>query len=318
MKVLVTGGAGFIGSHIVDSLLDNNCKVLIIDNLSTGRKENLRDHKNLVFIEGDIADTKQVQSVFQDLCPNIVVHAAASFSDPNDWSKDVETNVIGTINLVNNSRQFGVDRFVYLQTSLCYGTDPAETPVFTSSPLFSGANDGGSSYAISKTCGEQYIALSGLNFVSFRLANTYGPRNLSGPLPNFYKRIKEGKECIITKTRRDFIYVSDVANCIMLAVKSHSQQGYYNISNGTDCAIEELYQAVRQEIGGDIEAKYKLIDRGSDDAFTILIDPGKTKTDFHWTPEIGLLEGIRHSINYYNKHGIALTYTHLKIDLDGC
>src|SRR5207244_3821868 len=116
--------------------------------------------------------------------PEIVVHAAASYKDPENWKEDVLTNVLGTSNVVKESIKSHVKRVIYFQTSLCYGK-PQTAPITLEHRV-----NPESSYAISKTAAEQYIALSGLDFISFRLANVYGPRNISGPLPTFFKRLK--------------------------------------------------------------------------------------------------------------------------------
>jgi nucleoside-diphosphate-sugar epimerase len=141
----------------------------------------------------------------------VVVHAAAAYKDPGDWQEDVASNVVGTVNVVKASERAGVGRLVYFQTALCYGLHPVEQPITLSHPV----RPEGSSYAISKTAGEDYIGLSALDFISFRLANAYGPRNLSGPLPTFYHRLTSNKPCFVMDTRRDFIFVDDLVDCVM-------------------------------------------------------------------------------------------------------
>lgn len=207
MKILITGGGGFIGSHLADRLLLEGHKVLVIDNFSTGRRDNLRPHENLVLVEDSIANKDIITALFTDYKPELVIHAAASYKDPDNWLEDVSTNIVGTVNIVKASVESKINRLIYFQTSLCYGLRPLEQPITLNHPLFSGGYSAGSSYAISKTSGEQYIELSGLDFLSFRLANAYGPRNLSGPIPVFYSRLTQGKKCFVVQTRRDFIYI---------------------------------------------------------------------------------------------------------------
>ncbi len=122
---------------------------------------------------------------FDRFAPEVVVHAAASYKDPEDWASDAATNVLGTSLVARAARRPRSGGFIYLQTALCYGLHPLEQPITLDHPILPTA----SSYAISKTAGEQYVALSGLDWQSFRLANAYGPRNLSGPLPTFYSRL---------------------------------------------------------------------------------------------------------------------------------
>ena len=126
MKVLITGGSGFIGSHLAEKLLERGDQVLVIDNYQTGRKDNLVPHNNLKIVEGTIADTNLVNSLFADFKPEIVVHAAASYKDPDNWIEDVMTNELGTVNIVRASKNVGVKRVIYFQTSLCYGLKPME------------------------------------------------------------------------------------------------------------------------------------------------------------------------------------------------
>ena len=112
MKVLITGGAGFIGSHLSDKLIKTGNKVLVIDNFSTGKKENLTPDKNLKVIEGSISDKELVDKAFDNFKPEYVIHAAASYKDPDNWTEDSMTNVIGTINVVKASKKLGIKRLI--------------------------------------------------------------------------------------------------------------------------------------------------------------------------------------------------------------
>src|SRR5207248_2858974 len=116
--------------------------------------------------------------------------------------------------------------FVYFQTALCYGLKPLEQPITLDHPILPGA----SSYAISKTAGEQYVMLSGLDYLSFRLANAYGPRNLSGPLPTFFQRLNAHKSTFVMDTRRDFVFVDDLVDVVMKALDGVGRSGVYHIS----------------------------------------------------------------------------------------
>ena len=308
MKILITGGAGFIGSHLTDKLLSEGHKVLVIDNYQTGRRDNLKPHANLQIIEGSIADKELVDETFDSFVPDRVVHAAASYKDPNNWMEDAQTNVVGTINIALASKKVGVKRLVYFQTALCYGLKPIEQPITLSHPI----NSSGSSYAISKTAGEQYIELSGLDFISFRLANAYGPRNLSGPLPTFYQRLTTNKPCFIMDTRRDFIYVDDLVDAVLKAIHGKGHKGYYHISSGSDYSIKELFDETLKVLNIKLDKEVEVRPRNPDDVFTILIDPTKTNMDFGWKASTPLRVGVKHAIEYYQKHGIQETYTHLK------
>ncbi|MBI3741903.1 MAG: NAD-dependent epimerase/dehydratase family protein [Chloroflexi bacterium] len=312
MQILITGGSGFIGSHLADYLVARGDHVLVIDNYATGRRDNLSTQSNLKMVEGSIADPELVQRVFSEFKPEIVVHAAASYKDPSNWSEDARTNVLGTANIVQASEQVGVRRLIYFQTALCYGLVPLEQPITLIHPL----RPEGSSYAISKTAGEHYIALGKLDFISFRLANAYGPRNLSGPLPTFYSRLTTGKKCFVMNTRRDFIFVDDLIQVVIKAIAGKGTRGYYHISSGGDYSIKELFDATVKALGIKLESEVEVRERNPDDAFTILLDPSKTNHDFGWEANTHLSEGVARAIDYYRQFGIQETFTHLRTPLD--
>jgi UDP-glucose 4-epimerase len=309
VKVLITGGAGFIGSHLADRLLDEGHEVLVIDNYATGRRDNLSERDGLEIVEDTIEDPAVVLETFERFRPDFVVHAAAAYKDPDAWGADVLTNALGTVNVVRAAQATSVQRLLYFQTALCYGTTPTEQPVTLAHPIRPD-----SSYGISKTAGELYIELSGLDFVSFRLANAYGPRNISGPLPTFYHRLTEGKGVFVMDTRRDFIFVDDLVDVVMQAIVDGTGHGHYHVSSGSDFSIKELFDATiaalpEVELDSDVEVR----PRGEDDAYTILLDPNRINQDFGWSPKVPLEEGVRRAIEYYREYGISQTYTHLKV-----
>jgi UDP-glucose 4-epimerase len=309
VKVLITGGAGFIGSHLADRLLDEDHEVLVIDNYATGRRDNLTERDGLEIVEDTIEDPDVVTEAFERFRPDFVVHAAAAYKDPEAWGADVLTNALGTVNVVKAAQATGVQRLLYFQTALCYGTTPTEQPVTLDHPIRPD-----SSYGISKTAGELYIELSGIDFLSFRLANAYGPRNISGPLPTFYHRLTENKGVFVMDTRRDFIFVDDLVDVVMQAIVDGKGHGHYHISSGSDFSIKELFDATiaalpEVQLDGDVEVK----PRNPDDAYTILLDPSRVRQDFGWEPKVPLEEGVRRAIEYYREYGISQTYTHLKV-----
>jgi UDP-glucose 4-epimerase len=308
MKVLITGGAGFIGSHLADRLLARGDSVMAIDNYATGRRDNLKPHAKLVVVEGTIADENLVNDAFTSFGPDVVVHAAASYKDPENWFEDVRTNVLGSAHIVRASQKAHVKRLVYFQTALCYGLQPLEQPITLNHEIRST----GSSYAISKTGGEQYVDLSGLDWVSFRLANAYGPRNLSGPLPTFYSRLTTGKPCFVMDTRRDFIYIDDLVDCVMKSIDGAGRKGAYHISTGSDYAIKQLFDATIKALAMKLDKDVEVRPRNPDDAPTILLDPSATEKDFAWKAKTPLEVGVARAIAYYRTHGVTQTFTHLK------
>ena len=308
MNVLMTGGGGFIGSHLADRLLERGDRVLVIDNFSTGRRENLTPHTNLRVVEGTIADTALINRLFKEFEPTQVIHAAASYKDPTNWVEDSLTNVVGTANVVQAAKQTGVTRFIYFQTALCYGLHPLEQPITLSHPI----RPEGSSYAISKTAGEQYVALSGLHHLSFRLANAYGPRNFSGPLPTFYQRLSANKPCFVMDTRRDFIFIDDLVEVVLIAMEGSPPSGPYHVSSGADYAIKDLFNATIKALAVNPVPDVEVRPRSEDDAYTILLDPSKTNSTFRWKASTPLDSGVARTVEWYKRFGVTQTYTHLK------
>ncbi len=307
-KILITGGAGFIGSHLTDRLLERGDHVLVIDNFSTARRDSLPAHDNLTLVEDTIADEAVVDRAFAVASPDVVVHAAASYKDPDAWAEDSRTNVVGTANLVRAAQRAGVSRLVYFQTALCYGLHPQEQPITLAHPL----DPKDSSYAISKTAGEWYVRLSGLDWLSFRLANVYGPRNLSGPLPTFFQRLSESKSVFVVDTRRDFVFVDDLADVAMQAIDGGGQSGVYHVSSGSDVSIKELFDATVKSMDIDLKEEVEVRPRNPDDAPSILLDPSRTESDFGWAARTSLEDGVAKAVDYYREYGVAETFTHLK------
>ncbi len=310
MKVLITGGAGFVGSHTVDRLLARGDKVLVIDNFATGRRDNLRPHDALTIIEGSIADPKLVRDAFDSFRPDVVMHAAAAYKNPDGWEEDILTNALGSIHVARGAVAHKVKRVIYFQTALCYGLNPTQQPI----QIDYQRNPEGSSYAFSKTAGEQYLELSNVNLVSFRLANAYGPRNISGPLPTFYSRLTDGKACFVMDTRRDFIYINDLVDVVVRAIDGEGKPGHYHVSSGGDVSIKELFDATVEAMNIKLDKPVEVRPRNPDDAFTILLDPSKTQAQFPgWKTTTSLKKGVADTIAYYRKHGIAETFTHLRL-----
>lgn len=311
MKVFVTGGSGLVGSTLIDLLLARGDTVLAIDNFATGRRDNLAPHPRLRLVEDTIVDAAIVDRLIGEFRPEVVVHTAASYKDPDDWQGDALTNCVGSANLAQACRTHKVGRLIYFQTALCYGTNPREQPITLAHPI----DPGNSSYAISKTAGEQYIALSGVDWVTFRLANCVGPRNVSGPLPIFFERLAQGKRCFVTEARRDFVFVEDLARTVLRAADG-SGRGTYHFSSGRDVAIKELYDAVVRAMGLNEYPEPEIRPLGQDEAPTILLDPSRTVADFGDIAFTPLDEIVAKTVAYYREHGVQGGYTHLRAGRD--
>lgn len=307
MRILITGGLGQVGSHVAENLLARGDRVLVIDNLTTGREEHLKPHPNLEVLIGTISDEKVVDRAVQDFKPDTIVHTAASYKDPEDWFNDTLTNCVGGANVIKAAKTHKVDRFIYFQTALCYGLKPLHQPIRLDHPKLP-AN---SSYAISKTAAEDYLEISGLDFVTFRLANVIGPRNVSGPLPIFYQRLIEGKRCFVTKARRDFVFVKDLARYVVKAIDGQGR-GTYHFSSGKDIAIQELYDAVVAALKLPEYPTPEVRELGPDDAPSILLDPSRTFKDFGDISFTPLNELVAAGVEYYREYGVQGGYTHLR------
>jgi UDP-glucose 4-epimerase len=248
-----------------------------------------------------------MERLFSDFRPDVVVHTAASYKDPDDWASDALVNAVGTANIAKGCKVHKVRRLIYFQTALCYGTKPSQQPIQLNHPI----NPVNSSYAISKTAGEHYVQFSGVDWVTFRLANVIGPRNVSGPLPIFFGRLSQGKRCFVTPARRDFCFADDLARVVVQAAEGKGQ-GTYHFSSGKDVAIRELYDSVvkAMKLNDYPEPEEKPL--GPDDAPSILLDPSRTFADFSDVSFTPLEEIARLSVERWEKDGVVGGYTHLK------
>ena len=307
MRIFVTGAAGQVGSHVVDSAIARGDEVVGIDNFATGREVHVALSSQYNFVKGSISDTELVDRLVGEFKPDVVVHTAAAYKDPDDWLTDVDTNVRGMVNLVDAAKTHSVGRFVYFQTALIYGVKPEENPVSLQHPR----RVDNSSYSISKGAAEDYLVLSGIDYVTFRLANVVGPRNVSGPLPIFFQRLSEGKKCFVTPARRDFVYVGDLVKAVMMASQG-TGKGAYHFSSGGDVAIIELYDEVVKAMGIGEYPEPERRELSPDDAPSILLDPSRTFADFGNIEFTPLNVTVWNAVKYYQEFGVTGGYTHLK------
>ena len=176
-------------------------------------------------------------------------------------------------------------------------------------------NPARNSYAISKTAGERYIELSGVDWITFRLANVIGPRNVSGPLPIFFERLSQGKRCFVTQARRDFVYAQDLAHIVVKAADG-TGTGTYHFSSGRDVAIKDLYDGVVRAMKLNEYPQPEIRDPADDDAPSILLDPARTIRDFGELNFKPLDEIIEKTVAYYRDRGVQGGYTHLRTASD--
>lgn len=274
-NILITGAGGFIGSHLMDVFPN----AVGFDTFLTGRREN-----NDRVIELDILNRQELYSLANDVAPEIVIHCAASYDNPDLWHRDTDINIAGGINASIVAKHHNA-HLVYFQTIL--------PPI--------------SSYAISKIASEQYQRISGVSLTVLRLANIYGPRNLSGPIPVFYKRITQGQPCMVVDTTRDMVYISDLINAIHQVIK-YGYEGTYDVCSGVQTPIMELFQEVAACL--EHEEIPPLVPPDPDDVQGTISPINSLPM---WVPYVPLANGIRHTLESYYVDGIDNTYTHLRM-----
>lgn len=307
MKLLVTGGAGCLGSEIVRHFGPIAERVIVLDNLATGNLSWLPKLDNLVVVEGDVSDEALVDDVFQVHHPTHIIHAAASYANPDDWSGDLATNALGTLNVVKAAEKIEVKSFLYLQTALGYGR-PDTTPIPVTHPLRPQT-----SYGISKTAGEMYALGGQLSQVfSFRLANICAPRLSIGPFPTFFKKIQAQEPCTVSDAERDFLDIDDFLSLIELAFNSHAlTKQAFNVSTGIGHSIEDVYTAVEKALGQSGQPP-TLVPVGADDVKAVVLDPASTKEFFGWSPTKEFEEIVERQIAWFKELGIGEIRSHLK------
>lgn len=307
MRILITGGAGCLGSNLTERWLEAGHDVLVLDNFATGHRGSLpAGHAKMTLVEGSVTDRALVDRVFTEFRPGHVVHSAASYKDPDDWVEDTRTNVEGTIHVVQAAKAAGVARFVNFHTALGYGR-PENLPIPADAPARPFT-----SYGISKQAGENYLAMSGLPFVSLRLANVTGPRLSIGPIPTFYTRLKAGKGCFCSKTIRDFVDMDDFFSVMDLVMRDGAPTGVFNVSTGTGHTIKEIFDIVVDHLGIALKEPVPEVEPGADDVPAVVLDPAKAIEAFGWQPRYSFEQTIRRMLAWYDVHGVTAIYSHLK------
>lgn len=306
MRILITGGAGCLGTSLVDHWLPMGHEILVVDNFVTGHRGSLPDHMGLTVVEGSITDVEQVERLFSTFKPEWVVHSAAAYKDPDNWAEDASTNVQGTINVVKACQRHGSPRLLHFQTALCYGR-PDSVPIPITAPV-----SPFTSYGISKAAGEKYIMMSGLPAVSLRLANVTGPRLAIGPIPTFYQRLKQGKDCFCSDSVRDFLDMSDFVAIVDRVLPDSGVTGVYNVSTGEGHSIKEVFDEVVAYLGITPAKPVPVVPVGADDVPAVVLDPTATTKDLGWSAQVGFKETIRRMLTWYDAHGVTAIYSHLK------
>lgn len=264
MKVLVTGGAGFIGGHLIDALLAQNAEVRVIDNFSTGKRENIDRVRNRVdFIEADICDPEAIARAMHGV--ELVFHEAAIPSVSRSVADPVasnQANVGGTVSVLNAARLAGVRKLVYAASSSAYGDTPTLPKIETMTPRPM------SPYAISKLAGEQYVTvfgkLYGFETVSLRYFNVFGPRQdpkseYAAVIPRFVTTILAGQRPVIFgdgEQTRDFCFIENTVSANLLAAKATTHGEVVNVACGARVSLNALIGLINAELGTDVKPEY--------------------------------------------------------------
>jgi len=305
MRILITGGAGCLGSNLIEHWLPKGHQIFVIDNFATGKREVVPEVKGLNVCEGSIADPKLVEECFAVFKPEVVVHAAAAYKDPDDWVEDSLTNVIGSGHVARAAKTHGVSRLINFQTALCYGR-PKQLPIPADHPTAPFT-----SYGISKTAGEQYMLLAGVPTLSLRIANVTGPRLAIGPIPTFYKRLKAGQKCFCSDTARDFLDMSDFLAFMDLAIAANAPVGVFNVASGEAHTIKEIFDLVGQHL--DLPpVDVPIVPPAADDVPVVSLDAAETARKFGWVPKVSFKETISRQLAWYDEHGVTDVFSHLK------
>jgi UDP-glucose 4-epimerase len=310
VKILVTGGAGFIGSHIVDRLISEDFEVTVIDNLQTGHLKNLKGNekrKELHFVRGDIRDISSVRNAIKDV--DAVFHEAAFLDVALSFENPVltnEMNVNGTLNILKASSDFGVKRFINASSAAVYGSTlrsqkKEDDPLNPTSP-----------YGVSKLAAESYVRLFnnlyGMETVSLRYFNVYGPRQsfnirsaYGGVIALCVNRLLKNIPPIIYgdgEQTRDFVYVQDVVEANMLALNAKNAVGEtFNVGNGSSTSINQIVELLKEITHQDLRNIYS--DPRPGDIRHGYADINKARRLLGYDPKFSIKEGLTELLDWY-------------------
>lgn len=302
-KILVTGGAGFIGSHVVDLFVAQGYEVVIVDDLSTGRASNLNPAAK--FYQLDIRDPK-LRDVFDSERPDYISHHAAQMDVRRSVAQplfDADVNILGSINLIECAKEFNVKHFVYISTGGAVYGEPEKLPCDETHPINPICQYGASKHTV-----EHYLYMYnvnyGLSYTVLRYPNVFGPRQdphgEAGVVAIFTGKMLAEEPVMINgdgEQTRDFVFVRDCARANYLAVTNDHQSGIYNIGWGRPTSINEIYSTLAQVINYSRSVTYGPAKVG--ETRHIYLDASKANRDLKWSPTITLEDGLKETVEYF-------------------
>jgi len=300
-KILITGGAGFIGSHLADELIKKGYEVVVVDNLSTGSKSNLNG--KVKFYKIDVQD-KKMSNVFLKEKPDIVFHFAAQIDvrkSVESPSEDAKINILGSLNILENCNKFKVKKIIFSSTGGAIYGDANIVPTpesYVEYPM--------SPYGIAKLATEKYLnyynKIFRISFTALRFANVYGPRQNSkgeaGVIAIFCDKVFSKNQPIINGDglqTRDFVYVLDVVGAAVMAMQTE-KNGIFNVGTSKETNINDIFSIIKKESGSDFKEIHGPAQKGEQQRSCL--NYSKIKAELNWEPKISLEEGLKKTVNW--------------------
>ncbi len=302
MKILVTGGCGFIGSHIVDAYIDMGHSVVIIDNLSTGDINNL--NPRAIFHEEDIRN-REIEKIFEQEKFDVINHHAAQINVRTSMDNplfDAHVNILGSLNLLHLATKYRIKRFIFASSGGAVYGEPLQFPITENFPI-----QPSSPYGISKTTVEKYLMLlaklNNIDYVILRYSNVYGPRQIgkseAGVISIFINQILNNKKCVVFgngNQTRDYVYIDDVVNANMASLVSASD--ILNIGTGIETSVNDLISILSDITKKNVDYEYGAARPG--EVFRNVLDFSRAESVLHWEPKITLKKGIKKTLDYFS------------------
>lgn len=305
MRILITGAAGFIGSHLAEAYRDAGHEVGLLDNLSTGRRENLPP--GLPFWEVDLAEEARLESVFRSFCPEVVSHHAAQVNLRLSWERpqhDARTNILGSLALLHQAVKWQTRKILYSSSGGAVYGEPQSLPVRETHPVRPRSN-----YGVSKYATELYLqtfhANSGLGYVILRYPNVYGPRQdpagEAGVVAIFTTELLRGEQSRIfgdgSKTR-DYVYIGDIIDANLRALACE-ESGVFNLGWGREITDLQVFETVQQAVGSSCRPVFDQKRPGEIDH--ICLDASRARASLGWEPRVEFRDGVNRVVAYWRE-----------------